>query len=264
MNQRYAIVTGASKGIGLAVFQQLVEQGYEVCGLSRSQGQLPVEKWIPCDVTDADSIEEGFYQAIKRLGGRLDVCVLNAGIGISGAFEFTSERDYRRQMEVNVFGTIACARQAAQIMRHQQSGKIIFISSLAAIFPLPFQSFYSASKAAVNVISDAMGIELKPFSVETCTIMLNDVKTEFTDNRVKTWVGDDVYGGRIEASVSKMEHSEQEGMRPEDVARVICALLSRRKLPPHKIVGVGNEMLNFLYRILPTGIMLQILAKIYG
>ena len=109
-----------------------------------------------------------------------------------------------------------------------------------------------------------MGIELKPFSVETCTIMLNDVKTEFTDNRVKTWVGDDVYGGRIEASVSKMEHSEQEGMRPEDVARVICALLSRRKLPPHKIVGVGNEMLNFLYRILPTGIMLQILAKIYG
>lgn len=263
MAEKCAVVTGASKGIGFAIAKHLLADGYRVFGLARSSGPLSDIQWIYCDVTERDSIAAAFKTVMEQ-AGRIDVLVVNAGMGISGAAEFTPESDYRRQFTVNDFGAIACAQLAAGCMRRQGSGRILFISSLAAIFPLPFQSFYAASKAALNVFSDALGIEMKPFGIETCAVMLNDVKTEFTDNRVKTAVGDDVYQGRIAASVSKMERSEQSGMSAEQVAETVGALLARRRLPAHKIVGISNELLGLLYRLLPTNCMLWILAKIYG
>ncbi len=263
MIEKCAVVTGASKGIGLAIAKQLSVDGYRVFGLARSSAAFPEIDWICCDVTNRDSVVAAFEMIMEQVD-RIDILVINAGMGISGAVEFTPEADYRRQFEVNVLGAIACAQQAAGRMRESGGGKIIFISSLAAIFPLPFQSFYAASKASLNAFSDALGIEMKSFGVETCTVMLNDVKTEFTDNRVKTAMGDDVYQGRIAASVSKMERSEQSGMSAEQVAETVGALLARRRLPAHKIVGISNELLGLLYRLLPTNCMLWILAKIYG
>jgi short-subunit dehydrogenase len=264
MNEHFAIVTGASKGIGYEIFNTLKAEGYEVIGLSRSQGSLPKENWFECDITDSESVHKAFEEAIRRFKTGIDVIVLNAGMGVAGALEFTSEENYKKQIDVNVFGTIACAKLGAQIMREQGYGKMIFISSLGAIFPLPFQSFYSAGKAAVNALSDSLGIELAPFGVETCTVMLNDVKTEFTANRIKNYEGDSIYEGRIEKSVSGMEKSEQNGMSPKTVAECVAKLLKRRKLPPHKIVGVSNEFLGLLYRILPTPTILWILKKMYG
>lgn len=263
MNQKYAVVTGASKGIGYALAERLLEEGYVVYGISRKPGSLETVKWMTCDVTDQKSVEQIFTEIIK-VTGRIDLLICNAGIGISGAAEFTSEADYVRQMEVNFMGAVHCALQAAPLMRQQRAGKILFISSLAAIFPLPFQSFYSASKAAVNAFSDALGLELRPFGVETSTLMLNDVKTEFTNNRRKTATGDDIYEGRIGASVEKMEASERSGMPADQVAKTACKLLRRNHLPSHKIVGISNEFLGFLCRILPTNLMLYLLGKIYG
>lgn len=263
MRQECAVVTGASKGIGLEIAKGLLADGYRVFGLARSKAEVSEIEWISCDVTDSQSVTNAFRQVIER-AGKLDLLVVNAGMGISGAAEFTGEKDCRRQFEVNVFGAVACAKEAAHRMREQGRGRIIFISSLAAIFPIPFQSYYAASKAGVNVFSDALGIEMKPFGVETCTVMLNDVKTEFTENRIKTAEGDDVYQGRISASVAKMEQSEQHGMSPVKVADTVQALIRRRKLPAHKIVGFSNELLGILYRVLPADAMLWILTKIYG
>lgn len=275
--EKTAIVTGASKGIGLATAEALAAEGYAVYGLSRSEGGLAdivrqTEKaggqegsvrWIYCDITDSDSVKQAFDQVLAERG-RIDVLVCNAGVGISGAAEFTPESDYIMQMDVNVTGTARCANTAVPVMREQGGGRIVFISSLAAIFPLPFQGFYSASKAAVNAFSDAAGIELAPFGIQTSTVMLNDVKTDFTQNRKKTAEGDDIYDGRISKSVGKMEKSEQSGMSPDRVAKTVCSILRRSKLPPHKIVGAGNEFLGILYRILPTRVMLKLLGKIYG
>ena len=242
MKHRCAVVTGASKGIGLEIAKALLADGYQVFGLARSSANLSEIDWISCDVTKRESVAAAF-EKVQEKAGCIDLLVVNAGMGISGAAEFTSEKDYRRA---------------------PGGGKIIFISSLAAIFPIPFQSYYAASKAGVNAFSDALGIEMKPFGVETCTVMLNDVKTEFTENRVKTAEGDDTYKGRIAASVAKMEQSEQNGMSPVKVADTVCALVRRKKLPAHKIVGLSNEFLGLLYRILPTNSILWILAKIYG
>lgn len=263
MSRKTAVITGASRGIGLAAARRLAAAGWQVFSLSRTKGPDEEILWIPCDVSVEESVNQALESACAQ-AGRLDLLICNAGMGISGAVEFTSEDDAELQLNVNLMGAVRCARKAAAVMRKQGYGKILFISSLAAIFPLPFQSLYSASKAGLNVFSDALGIELAPFGVQTCTIMLNDVRTDFTGSRKKTEAGDEIYGGAIRASVEKMERSEQSGMTPERVAEAVFRLAEKKKLPAHKIVGASNQLLGFLYRILPAGLMLRIIRGIYG
>lgn len=263
MNETCAVVTGASGGIGRAVARRLREDGCVVYNFSRHPGPDADIRFVACDVTNSAAVEAAFDRVAAEVG-RIDVLVNNAGMGISGAVEFTPEAEVRRQMEVNLFGAMACTRQVIGRMRGQGGGKIVFISSLAAIFPIPFQSFYAISKAGVNCFADALGLEVKPFGIETCTVLLNDVRTGFTDSRRKSACGDEIYGGRIEASVGKMERSERSGMTPECVADAVARLLMRRHLPPHKIVGASNELLGLLYRLLPSAAMLRLLYRIYG
>ena len=263
MNERVAVITGASRGIGLAIARRLAADGWMVWGLSRRSGEADGVVWERCDVTDRASVESAFARILAE-SGRIDLLVSNAGIGISGAAEFAEEADIRRQLEVNLLGAVACAQQAIAPMRRQGGGRILFTSSLGALFPLPYQSFYSVSKAGLNAFSDALGLEVRRFGIETCVLLLNDVKTDFTDTRRKDETGDAVYGGRVTAAVGKMEASERRGMAPERVADALAALLRRRHLPPHKIVGAGNTVLGLLYRLLPTAWMLRLLGKLYG
>lgn len=262
-NPKTAVVTGASRGIGLSIARMLAAQGFYVYGLSRHGADSEGISFISCDVTEPLSVKTAFDQ-ISAQSGAIDLLVVNAGMGISGAAEFTCEEEIDRQLAVNLTGAIRCARQAVPSMRGKGRGRIVFVSSLGAIFPLPFQSFYSVSKAGINAFSDALGLELAPFGIETCALLLNDVKTDFTASRAKNIQGDDIYNGRIQASVTKMEISEQHGMEPDQVAEVLKRLLSRRCLPPHYIVGFSNQLLGLLYRLLPTSVMLKILGKIYG
>ncbi len=266
MQERWAVVTGASKGIGLAITKTLVQEGYRVFGLSRNMGgleNLAGAEWIFCNVADEKSVKEAFAQVFARTE-KVDVLICNAGMGISGAAEFTPETDYMKQIDINFQGAVRTVQQVISSMREKGRGRILFISSLGAIFPLPFQSYYSASKAALNAFSDALGLELAPFGIQTSTFMLNDVKTEFTDNRKKTQLGDDIYQGRIQNSVGKMEASERNGMTPEQIATAVMKVLKRRKMPPHKIVGFSNELLGILCRLLPARGTLWLLGKIYG
>ena len=263
MDRNVAVVTGASRGIGLAIARQLAAEGWAVCGLSRRRGEAAGVDWRACDVTDRAAVEAVFRE-ILAVYGRVDLLVNNAGMGISGAAEFATAGNIGRQLDVNLLGAVACTQQVLAPMRDRGGGRILFTSSLGALFPLPYQSFYSASKAGLNSFSDALGLEVRRFGIETCTVRLNDVHTEFTDSRRKNETGDDLYGGRVTAAVAKMEQSERRGMRPEQVAVAVSALLRRRRLPPHKIVGAGNEVLGLLYRLLPARTMLRLLGRLYG
>ncbi|MBS5522777.1 MAG: SDR family oxidoreductase [Clostridiales bacterium] len=264
MSKKIAVVTGASRGIGLEIARQLLKENYKVYGLCRH----PLEKerricWLSCDVSVKTSVDQAFARILAR-EKRIDVLINNAGMGISGAVEFLDEQDILRQLTVNLEGAVWCTQAVIPSMRAAGGGKIIFISSLGAIFPLPYQSFYSVSKAGMNVFCDALGIELAPFHIQTCTVMLNDVKTEFTEHRKKNIVGDSIYGGRIKASVAKMEASEQSGMSPDKVACLTVRLIRKKHMPAHFVAGFFNKILVLLYRLLPTGQMLKILGKIYG
>jgi len=149
-------------------------------------------------------------------------------------------------------------------MRRQRCGKILNISSVAAMIPIPFQAYYSAAKAAINSYTLALAAEIRPYGIQVGAIQPGDIKTGFTAARRKSLEGDDVYGGRIGRSISVMEQDEQAGMPPEAVARKICAALKKKRLRPVTTVGGRYRFICAAAKLLPASLLNRIVSKIYA
>ena len=205
--KRTALVTGGSSGIGRCTAAALSKAGYIVYEFSRRD--VPVEgvRHMRVDVTDEASVQAAVEQILRERGS-IDILVNCAGFGISGAVEFTELKQAKAQFDVNFFGTVNVSRAVLPSMRRQHSGHIVNISSVAAVAHIPFQAFYSASKAAVSSYSCALDNEVSPYGVRVTAVELGDIHTGFTQARQKTVLGDDEYGGRISHSVSQMEKDE--------------------------------------------------------
>lgn len=258
---KIAAITGASSGIGLATAKYFVAKGWKVYNLSRRPSGEPGVSDLGADVTLEEDVQAAFAR-ITEEEGRLDLLVNNAGYGISGAVEFTQLEDAHSQFEVNFFGYLNCIKAALPLLK-ESNGKIINISSAAAIFAIPFQSFYSASKAAVNILSAALANELKPFRVSVCVLQLGDTKTGFTAARAKSQADDESYGGAIARSIAVMEKDEQKGMSPVTIAAAIYRTASRRRVKPIYTIGLQYKLLVFLNRFLPYSLVNKLIAKIY-
>ena len=142
-------------------------------------------------------IEETLAAAIQEILKRedhIDVLINNAGFGISGAVEFTKTEDAQHQLDVNFFGMVRMNRQVLPVMRRQCYGRIVNLSSVAGAIPIPFQTYYSASKAAINSYTMALANEVKPFGIQVCCVQPGDIRTGFTAAREKNPEGDDIYG----------------------------------------------------------------------
>ena len=262
MDKKIAVVTGASSGIGLEFCKILLKEGYKVYGLCRSEPKIDVV-WIPCDVSDENSVKKAFSEILSA-ERCIDLLANNAGMGISGAVEFADPSEIGRQLDINFRGAVSCTMQVLPSMRSHGHGRIVFTSSLASVFPIPYQAFYSVSKAALNSFSEALSMEVEQFGIETCALLLNDVKSGFTASRAKNTEGNDIYNGRIKASVEKMERSEQNGMSADKVSSALSCLLKRKRLPRLYVVGVSGKLLYSLYKLLPNELMLRILSWIYA
>ncbi|MBQ7499492.1 MAG: SDR family NAD(P)-dependent oxidoreductase [Clostridia bacterium] len=256
-SERIAVVTGASSGIGLALAKKYLSEGWKVYGLCRTRVPEDGIITVKCDVTDEESVAAAFAKIDK-----IDLLICNAGCGISGAIEFTEPEDLRRQFDVVFFGTDRCVRQAVPKLRASK-GKVICISSVAAVYSIPFQSYYSAAKSSVNAYAAALANELRRFGVSVCAVMLGDAKTGFTDSRRKSEKGDDVYGGSISASVAVMEKDERGGMDPDVIARRIYKISLKKRMPPRKTIGAVYKIFVFLGRILPVSAQNFIISKMY-
>lgn len=260
---KVAAVTGGSGGIGLATAKLLGEKGFRVYCLSRRppEGENAGLCHILTDVTDEASVAAAFAQ-IKREAGRLDVLVSNAGMGVSGPVETTSMEDAKHEFDVNVFGLHACVRHAVPIMREGGGGAIIATSSVAAVFAIPFQGFYSASKYAVNALVLSLANELKRFNIRVAAVMPGDVKTGFTDARVKDH-GGELYGKSVDASVAVMEHDERHGMAPERIAAKIVKLALSPRPKPLSTVGFQYKLFCFLGKVLPMRLQNRLVGMMY-
>ncbi len=260
-NNRTVAITGASGGIGLAAARMFRDRGDVVYCLSRTDPNEESVYHISVDVTDEAGVAAAFAQIAAERGG-LDVLVSNAGMGVSGAAEFTSLEDARRQLDVNFFGFHTCVRNAVPLMRGR-GGTIIATSSVAAVFAIPFQAFYSASKAAVNMLALALANELAPFGIRVCALMPGDVKTGFTNARVKQHGGAEHYGNAVEASVTVMENDERGGMAPEVIAKRIVALSLKKNPKPLSSVGLQYKFFCFLGKALPIRLQNWLVGKLY-
>lgn len=259
-----ALVSGGTSGIGLEVVRGLAAAGCLVFELSRrEQGpDIPNVLHIQADVTDEARVRQAVAEIIAA-EGHLDILVNNAGFGISGAFEFNDSAEAHRQLEVNLFGMANLIRAAVPHMREQGWGRIVNLSSVAAETPIPFQSWYSASKAAINSLTMSLANELKPFGIGVCAVMPGDIRTGFTAARAKETAGDEIYGGVIGRSVAKMEKDEQNGMEPRVVAHKICRLCLQRQVRPLYTVGATYKFFVFLARVLPKPLVNYIIGRMY-
>ncbi|MBQ3668781.1 MAG: SDR family NAD(P)-dependent oxidoreductase [Clostridia bacterium] len=257
-----AIVTGAGSGIGYETARALVEKGWEVWDLSRRDRAYSGVKHMSCDISNEERVITAVNLIYSRCG-HIDLVVNNAGFGISGACEFTSSENAKRLIDVNLMGADNVCRAVIPYMRENDGGRIIFISSAAAAFPIPFQAWYSAGKAALNAYALALRNELKPFGISVCVMMPGDIRTGFTASREKSVEGDDIYNGRIDKAVSAMERDETNGMEPSYVAQQVIKAAYASNPAPLKTIGLKYKLLMFLKRLLPERLINYILGKLY-
>ncbi|WNJ20711.1 SDR family oxidoreductase [Pontibacter sp. G13] len=257
------VITGAGGGFGKLTVKSLLDAGHQVVGTMRAVNGRNKEKAaeltamgaqiVEMDVTQTTSVEAGIKAASEQLGG-LDVVINNAGVGVIGMQEHFTPEDWQKVFEVNVFGVQRVVRAAAPMMRAQQSGLLIYVSSLLGRMCMPFYGPYNASKFALEALAENYRIELSSFGVENAIVEPGGFETEFFANLIQP--SDQ---GRAESYGEFMEAPAQMGQSfgaalaanqeqdPQKVADAITSLIDmpRGKKPFRTTVdymGMGDQV----------------------
>ena len=183
MDEKTAIVTGATSGIGGSAARKLHDRGYTVYGLGRRADRLEALaaggiRTIAVDLTDADSVAAAVDRVVAETG-RVDVLVNNAGYGALGAVEDASMDDGRRQFEVNVFSAIQLIQLVLPHMREQGSGRIVNVTSTGGKAHTPLGGWYHGTKFALEGMSDALRFEVKQFGIDVVVVEPGATATEW-------------------------------------------------------------------------------------
>lgn len=266
-NSKVVLITGASSGIGRACATFLAQQGHHVYGTSRAPrlDDLPFTM-LTLDVTDDTSVQQA-VQTVLEQRGRIDVVVNNAGIGYGGAVEDTSIEAAHATLETNFFGALRVCQAVLPSMRTQASGTIINVSSIGGVMGLPYQGLYSASKYALEGMSEALRMEVKPFGVRVVLLEPGDIHTEFTANRYSTRSAEaySVYHDAYARALAKIESDERGGAKPELVARTVARIIATPRPRVRYVVGPFYEKLAVaVKRLVPAGLFERIMMANYG
>jgi NAD(P)-dependent dehydrogenase (short-subunit alcohol dehydrogenase family) len=221
---------------------------------------------LTADVTGDRSVEQAVAAVLER-EGRLDIVVNNAGMGIAGPLEKTSIEEAKRQLEVNFFGAFRVCRAALPAMRSQGSGYIVNIGSIGGLIAIPYQAMYSASKFALEGLSEALRMEVRSFGIRVVIVEPGDHKTALTQNRRLTEMpGDtDVYRRSFESALAKTAHDEQSGPGPEQIARLVYRIVNQRNPRLRYTVGPGAQRAAvWLKRLLPYSVVEYGVRTYYG
>lgn len=284
MNKYYGnvvLVTGASSGIGKSIAEYLAQKGYRVYGTSRkiqedaigadASGWVAASntsggflRMIQLDVRSEDSVKTAVDKVLEA-EGELGIVINNAGMGIAGSVEDTSPQEAFMQFDTNFFGMHRVVRQVLPSMRKHGRGLIINISSVGAVFPIPYQSMYVASKAAIEGMSGSLRNELRPFGIKVALIEPGDTKTGFTGSRVFVKAGGDssAYAKFSKKSIAVMERDESSGPDPIVVAKVAGKIINRKNPPLCVAVGLQYKLLVFMKRFVPRALEAYVVSKMY-
>ena len=258
-----AIVTGGSSDIGLAAARSLRDMGHRVYVISRRPFTEKGLHHVCADVSDEQQCRHAVEEVLHREEA-VDLLVNCAGFGISGAVEFTELADAKKQLEVNFFGTVNMTKAVLTHMRERKQGRIVNISSVAAPAAIPFQAYYSATKAAINAYTAALANEVRPYGVTVTAVQPGDIATGFTAAREKSIAGDEAYGGRISRSVAKMEHDEQNGMKPETAGAYVAKVAMKKHPKPLYTIGFSYKAICVLLKLLPCRLANWLIGKLYA
>jgi len=262
------LLTGGSSGIGLATSELFAQSGYTVFAASRNPISENVSyanggeiRPVTLDVCDPHSVNSALEPILSQAD--IGVVIHCAGIGIACPGEEFPSSAVAKLMETNYNGVLRVNSCVLPQLRRRGAGLCIIVGSLAAIFPIPFQSHYCAAKAALDSYAAALRMELASYGVHVCLLMPGDTNTGFTSARSYEIGESSVYYDACLKAVQRMEEDERKGRPPISVARAILRLSSRIKPPLRTIVGFEYKLLAFLKRFLPDKLIAKILMSIY-
>lgn len=259
---KIVVITGASSGIGLELYNQYKEKGDTPICLSR-KNDAKLDNFIECDVTKEEQIISAFT-LVQQKYKKIDILINNAGLGISGAIELENSSTVEHLMNVNFMGAFLCYKYALPLM--SEGACIVNMSSVCALFPIPFRGFYCASKSALSSISLASFMELKKSKINVITICPGQTKSNFEKNRIKNMATNERYADKIASTAKALAETETNGsrMKTSYVANIILKQTYKKRPKPMKIIGFKYKIFYFAKRILPTRAFLALTNKFLG
>ncbi len=281
--EQVVLITGASAGIGAALAQILAQQFLgirlvlaarnaekleEIATICRKAGAEVLV--VPTDLEQSEAVENLANRAIAHFG-KVDALVNNAGYGQMGPIELIPDRAVQRQFQINVLAPLTLIRALVPAMREAGGGKIINISSLGGRLAFPFGGMYSASKFALEALSDSLRMELEPFNIQVSVIEPGPVSTEFfvaAAQAVEENVVDPEhtpYRAAFERLKGLEARTKSRAWASERVAEVIVTALASRRPKPRYIAATGGKLVLFMMtKILPTKVVDSFWQRFYG
>lgn len=264
--KKVVLITGASSGIGRAIGEYLHSQGHTVYGTSRNPANYedPPFQLVSLDVRDQTSIQECISR-ILTFNDRIDVLINNAGVGITGPIEEIASEQIENNFSTNLFGPIEVIKAVLPTMRKQKSGLIINITSIAGYMGLPYRSVYSASKGALELITESLRMELKPFGITACNVAPGDFATNIAAGRYHSPViPGSPYEKLYQENLNTMDSHVNSGGDPMDMAIMIGKIIDTKNPKIHYKVGSTMQKFSIvLKRILPDQVYEKMLMKHY-
>jgi short-subunit dehydrogenase len=266
-SQAVVFITGASSGIGKATGILLSKKGFIVIGTSRNPDHYKdfLFPLVQMELTKSESIRKAVNHVIDK-HGRIDVLINNAGVGISGPLEELPKEAIKNLFDTNLYGPIEVIKCVLPHMRHQNTGKIINITSIAGYSGLPFRSMYSASKSALDRATESLRLELKGSSIQCCTLAPGDVATNIAAGRYHAPLLDSSpYNKTYGSSLEEMDSHVDQGVPAKVVAQKVYKILCKKSVKPHYTVGSWLQRFSVhLKSVLPQRWYEYILAKFYN
>lgn len=264
---KVVLITGGSSGIGKSIGEFLHHKGFAVYGTSRNPDKVvhSIFPLVALDVRDAKSIQLAVAKIIQETG-RLDIVINNAGVGITGPLEEIPMEEIKNNFETNFFGPIEVMKAVLPQMRSQQSGLIINITSIAGYMGLPYRSVYSASKGALELVTEALRMEVKPFGIQITNVAPGDFATNIAAGRfhapvTKGSAYEKVYGDVL----NTMDQHVDSGSNPNEMAEAVYRIIQEINPRIHYKVGAFMQKFSIvLKRILPDKVYEKMLMNHYN
>jgi NAD(P)-dependent dehydrogenase (short-subunit alcohol dehydrogenase family) len=283
LKDQVILITGASAGIGAALARELAGRypGVRLVLAARRQERLAAIAQscreagatvlvVPVDITQANQVQMLAAHALAEFG-RVDALVNNAGYGQMGPVELVPIDAAQHQFAVNLLGPLSLIQALIPTMRAQGGGRIVNISSLGGRLAFPFGGLYSASKFALEGLSDALRMELEPFNIRVSVIEPGPVATNFFDvakaeiDEAIVRPQDTSYGAAFERFDAIEQQMNRQIWTPERVAGVIIRALGDRRPKPRYVAATGGRIFIFLMtKVLPTWLVDRFWQRFYG
>jgi short-subunit dehydrogenase len=264
-NSPVVVITGVSSGIGRATAEQFAQRGCRVFGTARNTAKaqpIPGVTLIEMDIRDEASIQRGIQTIIAQTK-RIDVLVNSAGATLLGAMEETSIAEAKTLFDTNLFGLLRTTKAVLPYMREQHSGRIVNVSSVLGFLPAPYMALYSASKHAVEGLSETLDHEVRQFGIRVALVEPSFTKTNLDLNAPRTVSRIPDYNKELVVVSQAIQNNVQKAPEPDGVAATIVnAALGAWKMR-HTPKGEAS-LLAKLRRFMPASLVEKGLRKTFG